>query len=493
MRPLGPVWSPASVRGFDDAVIVGLGLPGVALMEVASAGLAQAVRDHHRVAAEQGTVVVCGPGNNGGDGWAAARWLHGWGIPVSVWPVVEPTTPDARTMARVARAAGVPLVDGLGGAGLVVDAVLGSGLGRPVEGPLAAVVEVMNTHRAPVVAVDVPSGFDAARGVARGACVQANRTVTLGYWKLGLFGAEAERCGALQCVDIGLGIAPRGSPPAEIPDPRTLGGAWPIRGVADHKTRSGHLLIVAGSTAMAGAAVLAATGALAAGAGLVTVAVPRAAIPRVVGLPPEVMVHVLGDGDGLPGAPDPERFQAVVAGPGLGGGAPLDAGMQSTLERWWGRSSTALLFDADALEATHAAPPSAPRVLTPHPGEAARLLASSVAEVQADRFAATSELAARGTVLLKGRHSLIGHPGAPTSINATGHPALATAGSGDVLSGVIGALLARGVSARDAARLGAWVHGIAGEQLGERQREGVRASEVAAQIPAAVATLRGGS
>ncbi|MCA9494064.1 MAG: NAD(P)H-hydrate epimerase, partial [Myxococcales bacterium] len=289
----------AQSRELDRRVIEGLQLPGIALMELAARGVADAILTHHAEAARRGTVVACGPGNNGGDGYAVARWLKGWGIPVSVVALGMPRPgSDAEIMAECARGAGVDLADAPPSTpGLWVDALFGTGLARELNAEARGLVRAM--RGAPVVAVDLPSGLDSDTGSVWGDCAQAETTVTFGRPKLGMFcGVGPARCGRVIVVDIGLGAGtPRdGLATAEIPEPADLAALWPRRGPFDHKGRSGHLLIVAGSTPMAGAAVLAARGALAAGAALVTLAAPRGAFGRLAGLPPEVMVVASGEG-----------------------------------------------------------------------------------------------------------------------------------------------------------------------------------------------------
>lgn len=486
------VSSAEQVRALDRRLIEDVGVPGIALMELAARGVAGAVGAHHRPEASRGTVIVCGGGNNGGDGWAVARWLHQVGIPVRIWPLLEPATPDAAVMAAAARRLQIPEVDGLSDAGLVIDAVFGTGLARPVRGALGEALAAMDAHPAPVVAIDLPSGLHADRGGVLGVCPAAVRTVTLGRPKPGLFTEPgASLAGVVQLVDIGLAAAATDADAvAEVPDAADLAPLWPVRPLDAHKGRSGHLLVVAGSLAMAGAASLVCRGALAAGAGLVSLAAPRGALVRLASLPPEVMVLPVGDGEVLQRLPDPGRFDAVVAGPGLGGGRACSASLLDALARLWREHPAPVLFDADALEATSAiGPDGPPRVLTPHPGEAGRLLEQDTQQVSDDRFGAARALAQRGTALLKGRHTLIATRAQRISINPTGSPVLATAGSGDVLAGGVGALLARGCTPHDAARLGAWVHGLAGEQLAQRRAGGWGAADIAAQLPSAIEAL----
>jgi NAD(P)H-hydrate epimerase len=493
---LRPVCSASQVRELERFLIEDVGLPGIALMETASRGVAWAIRRHHMASAQRGVVVVCGGGNNGGDGYGCARWLHGWGIPVSTWSLSASSSGDAGRMRAACGHAGVPEVHELGQAGLLVDAVFGTGLSRPIEGSLAEVIRAMADHRADVIAVDLPSGLQPDTGRMMGRLCPARRTVTFGALKPGLFCGRGPECtGEIEMIDIGL-LTAEGRPRAEMPDGADLVGVWPRRGVAVHKKHSGHLAIVAGSAPMAGAAVLCARGALAAGAGLVTLFTSHGAASRLVGLPPEVMVSVSGDGDLMaPLALDAlTRASAIVAGPGLGGGRTLRPELHAWLTELWQSDARPVLFDADALAAASIGPAVGPRVITPHEGEASRLLGRSAAEVCADRFGSARDLTSWGTAVLKGPYSLVAEAGIPLSVNSTGNPVLASAGSGDVLAGAIGALLGRAVGARDACRLAAWVHGLAADRLAEQRSQGWTAGDVADAMPDAIEELlkRGG-
>ena len=480
----------AQCRAMDAHGIDTLGIPGVALMETASRLVAVAIRERFALEAARGVVVVCGGGNNGGDGYALARWLHLWGFEVRLWSLSTESSGDAGAFRGVARAMGLAQVTGLGEAGLVVDAVFGTGLARPVEGVWADVIDAINAHPSPVVAVDVPSGLSADTGAVLGTAVRADLTVTFARLKPGLLAEPgAALAGEVLVADIGL---PEQVPHvAELAEPHDLASLWPLRGAADHKNRSGHLLVVAGSRTMAGAAILACRGAMAAGAGLVTLAAPRGAWARLGALPPEVMLFEAGAGDLAEPLPDAalQGRTAMAAGPGLGGGiTDLKPAMAAWLEGVWREHPLPLVFDADALRHT-VATERLDRVLTPHPGEAGRLLGCSAADVQADRFGSAARLAERGVALLKGRHTLVAQRGTPTAVNPTGAPTLATGGSGDVLTGIVGALLARGVPGVDAARLGAWVHGRAGELLAEERAEGWTAGDVVEAVPHAIEEL----
>ena len=489
------VSSAAESRELDRQVIEDLGVPGIALMEIASRGVALAVAAHFRREAESGVVVACGPGNNGGDGYGVARWLHSWGIPVRLWHLSAESRGDAGVNRAVCETLGLESVDGPGEAGLLVDAVFGTGIAREVTGRYAEALAALEAHPAPVVAVDLPSGLHADTGSVLGVAVHAAMTVTFGRAKLAMYAEPgADWVGRVQVVDIGLGLA-QVTPAALVPELGDLWTRWPRRAAGGHKGRSGHLLVVAGSRAMAGAAVLACRGALAAGAGLVTLAAPRGSHGRLGALPPEVMVLDSGSGDIT--EPLPERAlrgkTAVAAGPGLGGGSELLPTTEDWLRTLWVGCPLPVVLDADALVATASPETDAPRVHTPHPGEAGRLLEREPAEVQSDRVSAARALAQRagGTVLLKGRHTLVATPGRPVSINPTGGPVLSSGGAGDVLTGVVGALLCQGVGAHDAAILGAWVPGRAGDLIGARRSQGWTAGDVADALPDAIEELVG--
>lgn len=487
-----PVSSAEQSRALDAHVIQTLGVSGLALMEVAALGLAQIVRTRFAEEASRGVVVVCGVGNNAGDGYAAARWLQGWGVPVATLSAPGKRSKDALQMQKAAVLAGVPEVRELGSCGLIVDALFGTGLTRALQGELAQLVERINAHPAVVVAADLPSGVHADRGADLGVAVRAQHTVSFGTEKLAHFTPSGrEHSGTVEVVDIG--VAPfANKPAAQVVERADVAALWPRRASHAYKTSSGHLFVLAGSAAMAGAAVLCCRGALAGGAGLVTLCAPRGAHLRLGALPPEVMVLECGDGDTLhlPSLQIFRRATALACGPGLGGGFPLPSKLRQALHTLWASWSLPVVFDADALVAVEGSGSGAPRVLTPHPGEAARILGIPVAEVQAHRFRSATQLAQGGaTALLKGPHTLIATSGSPTRINPTGGPLLATGGTGDVLTGLIGAMLARGVSGPDAAMAGAWVHGAAADALAQERVHGVTASDIASAIPAVLDQL----
>jgi ADP-dependent NAD(P)H-hydrate dehydratase / NAD(P)H-hydrate epimerase len=485
-----PVCTGSEVRELDRYTIDEAGVPGIALMELASRGVAEIIALNFAAEAAEGVVVVCGGGNNGGDGYGCARWLHGWGFPVSVYSTQEASTGDAALMRSGCGRVGVKDTTTLGRPGLIVDALFGTGLSRPLEGRYARLVQDINAAAAPVVAVDIPSGICADTGAVLGVAVAAQVTVTFGVRKRGFYGEPgADYVGRLVLIDIGLNHAPIPPGPRWV-EAADLDQAWPTRQAGDHKGKSGHLLVVAGSAQMSGAAVLCCQAALASGVGLVTLLTARGAYPRIEGLGPEVMIRFGGEGDRVEGIPTEllDKATAVVCGPGLGGGEPLTQSMHTALREIWTQGALPVLFDADALGCAQGGS-VAPRVISPHPGEAGRLLDCTAAVVQADRFAAVQALAADGVVaLLKGRNTLIGQ-GDSVFVNSTGCQVLATAGSGDVLSGMIGALLARGLEPLVAAQLAAFVHGTAGDRLAEARQQGWTAGDIALVIPEVVEGL----
>ncbi len=472
----------AQCRALDATTIDGWGVPGVALMEIASRAVAETVRDHHREAARRGVVVLCGGGNNGGDGFGAARWLHLWGFPVRTLALSERSTGDAAAMRNACDALRIPAVDTLpDDMGLAVDALFGTGLSRPLEGRAAALLDTLNRRATPVVAVDIPSGLHADTGALLGPVPAATHTVTFGRLKPAFFTPNGARAGTVRVVDIG--IPRRGRAVGELGEASFLATLWPTRSPQDHKGSHGHLAVVAGSVEMAGAAVLTCEGAVRAGVGLVTLFVAPEALPRLGALSPTVMVRPLPAAEALGQV---QSFDAVAIGPGLGGGRPLpDAVRRAIAERM--ASSQPVVLDADALLPELARAPAPRCIRTPHPGELGRLLGCSSAAIQADRFGKVQALP--GVTLLKGRFTLI-HDGAGfVHVNPTNAAVLATAGSGDVLTGVIGALLARGLEPVDAGRIGAWIHGRAGERLERDGPEGHTAFDIAGAIPGAIRDL----
>lgn len=491
------------------------------------AGASHATGASH--AAGAGTVVVmAGRGNNGGDGLVAARYLHEWGLPVRVVLVGGPLgmTPEAtangellerlgtvcQTLGDASRGLKPPeeqaLAVLLAGAGLVVDALLGTGVRGAPRGAVARVIELINAAGRPVLAADIPSGLDADLGQARGPCVVATATVTFCRPKLGLLmHPGAGLAGRLlvaplpipQAVVAGLGSR------ASLITRAGAAAALPARPAAGHKGTFGHLLVVAGAVGYAGAPALAALAGLRAGAGMVTLAVPEPLVAPLTSKLTEVMVRPLAaDASGGLAAsawPALERLlasaDAVLAGPGLGRGEGARELVARLLSAWTGP----LALDADGLNLLHLpelAGRTLPAVITPHPGEMGRLLETDAGRVEADRPAAARRAAADGGCLaiLKGARTLVAEPGGHLWVNPTGNQGMATAGSGDVLAGLVGGLLAQGAFPgtlpRDAALAAVYLHGLAGDlAAAAASPRALIAGDILASLGRAFATLEG--
>ena len=470
-----PLYTAAQSRALDRRAQDAQGLSGAELMRRAAATVAEWLQAEHAGAAR--IAVYAGAGNNAGDGYLVALRLHAAGRAVRVAqlrPGAE-LSGDARAAWEQARDAGVamrafdPAADPE--ADLAVDALLGTGLSRAPEGDWARAVARVNAAPA-AVAVDLPSGLSADTGRALGACVRARATVTFIGRKRGLYTADGPDC-AGRVVFRSLGVdADNVSTDAELLDWERLRAELPHRARNTHKGDYGHVLVVGGAAGFQGAAALAGAGALRAGCGLVSVAQPPAAAPGAAVFP-ELMCHAVADRAGL--RPLLEAADAVAVGPGLGRGAWAREMLAAVLER-----RVPLVVDADALRLLAAEPQArADWILTPHPGEAGALLGSAVAAVQQDRFAAARGLAERygGVAVLKGCGTLVADAGG-IGVCVHGNPGLATAGTGDVLCGVIAGFCAQGHAAAAAARLGVCLHGAAGDRAAAAGAAGLAASDL---------------
>jgi NAD(P)H-hydrate epimerase len=499
--------SAAEMRALDREVIEQVGVPGTVLMESAGRGMVEVIAGLVDVPRAE-VVVYAGAGNNGGDGFVVARHLANRGARVRVVLCTQAAkiAGDAKVHFYACKRSNVEILDGAStdalreastrtaGAAVVVDALLGTGLERPVEGLYANAVDRINAHAGIVVAVDIPSGLDTDRGVPLGASVHADHTVTFAFPKRGLVGAPGfTSVGELHVVDIGIPsrLAEAHGVRARLLDDGVLEPLG-LRDPLGHKGTHGHLLLVAGSSGKTGAALLAGRGALRAGAGLVTVAAPADARPGIDGRVPEMMTAWYDDPSQLGAMLEGKR--ALAAGPGM----PTDEKMRVVLRSLVAvaaRSSAGVVLDADALNHLAAEPrilegAEARVVLTPHPGEAARLLGSSTAEVQEDRFASAETLAKRldAVVALKGARTVVAAPDGRIAVCPTGNEGMGTGGTGDVLCGVVGALLAGGETPFDAACAGVYWHGLAGDRVAvERGTRGLLAGDVADALPAALA------
>lgn len=513
-----PVLSRAQMRAFDAHAIDVCKVPSVLLMENAGRGAADVIdRDvlGGRPEAKR-VVIVCGAGNNGGDGFVVGRHLLSRGARVEAWLAGEATkmTRDCRMnydafvglggrVDAVVPQALDPLRVALGGADVVIDALFGTGLDRPIGDLLAGVVGFINDARTRKVALDVPSGMNADTGVAMGAAVRADYTVTFAHLKLGhLTGQGAHLSGVVRVVDIGVPSSLRAEHAAGLVEARDVRALIRPRPVDSHKYRAGHVAVLAGSRGKVGAALLAAHGALRGGAGAATIVTwPDAAASlesRVV----EVMTARIGEQ--LPEGPDGDATlfdqidgvlvnkRAVVVGPGFGTGDRARTAVSHVLVEYTGPivvDADALTMHAGAIEDFAAA--SGRAILTPHAGELARLLGVTSEDVESDRFGAARAAAqrARAVVVLKGPYTVIAAPDGRLVVNSTGNPALATAGAGDVLAGLAGAL-ACSLPPFEAAWSAAYLHGASGDAWRAKNGDrGLLASAIADGLPSVLKEL----
>ena len=508
------------MRRLDRRAIAELGISGAYLMENAGRGAAEAIRallEELKVGRSGArVVVVCGKGGNGGDGFVVARWLKKWGARVDVllaFPEGEIGGDAAEKLRELKRSGLRPwLVEdfeaaeqALARADATVDALLGTGSRGAPEGRVARLIELINASGR-VVALDVPSGISADGDAPAGLAVRALLTLTFAGVKRGLVaGPGAALAGHVEVVPIGI-------PPEEVLRGVTtflleaddIAPHFPPRPRDAHKGTYGHLLIVAGALGKTGAAALAATAALRAGAGLVTVATPASQQPVVAGLVMEAMTEPLPETGARTLALKAREVvtelaaarDAVALGPGIG----LDEETRAATRALTAEVTKPMAIDADGLsalaghlDALRSAP--AARCLTPHPGEMARLLGGSVADVQRDRLETVRQFATRHRVhvVLKGAWSAIGDPEGRVFVNPTGNPGMASGGTGDVLTGVLGALLARGMSPGAALQSAVYLHGLAGDIAAERVgEEALIAGDVVASLPDAFKRLGGG-
>jgi hydroxyethylthiazole kinase-like uncharacterized protein yjeF len=506
-----PLPDAEEMRSIDRWAIEERGVPGLDLMERAGTGVARAVE---RLAGGSPAAVVCGKGNNGGDGLVAARLLREAGRQVTVICVAPPDefTGDARVNLerlpgeRPVRLDGTPwageekdVISGssaLAGAGAVVDALLGTGSKGEPHGRLAEAINAINHLGAPVVSVDVPSGVDASTGVVAGQAVRATLTVTFHAAKPGLWIHPGKAyAGEIETIDIGIPRGAPGEPAIGLIEPGVL-DLLPSRQAGSTKFSSGHVLVVGGSRGLTGAPQMAAKASMRAGAGYVTACVPASLQAIVAGAStPELMTRGLPDSDGSLDADgvadvlESATRGALALGPGLGRSERAVLFARSLASE----AQIPMVLDADGLNA-HAgrladlAQRSAGTVLTPHAGELGRLLQIDSAAVERERLRHIREAAqqTQAVVVLKGDDTLIADPSGMVAVSPGGAPGLATAGTGDVLTGVIGATLAQGLEAFAAAAAGVWLHLQAGREAARRvgAAEGVIATDVIAALPA---------
>ena len=505
------------MRQMDRLTIQKYGVPSLTLMERAGAAVTQAILERFARAAKKGVLIIAGKGNNGGDGLVVARLLKKKRIPCEVALLARPdelSTDAAHNLRSFLKlkgkvveisASGLELLSGcISNNALIVDAILGTGIKSEVRGLFADVITLINAARLPGVAVDIPSGLDTDKGTPLGVAIQAEMTVALGFAKLGeVIYPGVSYAGALVIADIGLDerAVAEVAPQTGLLEPETIGSLVPRREPDTHKGSYGHVLVVAGSRGKTGAAILASRAAMRSGAGLVTLAAPRSLNSIFAGALVEVMTEPLRDNtaEELESLSDDdwrrllERKDAALVGPGIG----VNPAAQNIV-RWLLRNlDMPWVIDADglnnlALEIERLRHAKVPPVLTPHPGEMARLTGKSTAAVNADRVEIARSFAVehRCHLVLRGARTVIATAGGKVFINPTGNPGMASGGMGDVLAGILVALLGQGLAPENAMQLGVYLHGFVGDAVAKAKGEiGLIASDLIAGLPSGLRDL----
>jgi NAD(P)H-hydrate epimerase len=501
-------------RAADEFGISTLMLMEAAGRQVASAAARMLDRPTARV------FVVAGRGNNGGDGFVAARVLAaaGWRVTVILVAREADVAGDAAVNLAAARRAGVEIspLDSTGtpglrgaltGADLIIDGLFGTGFHGPVVGVAAKAIEAMNMCGRPVLAIDIPSGVHGDDGAVDGAAVRADATVTMGLPKIGvILPPGAEHAGRLWVADVGhpQRLIDAAAIRTSLVTRSMVDAAIPTRRMDVHKGAFGRVLVVAGAVGYTGAAVLSSLGALRAGAGLVTVGVPAAVYPIVASSVVEAMPMPLADHEGALAEDAATQIRGLASAADVlacGPGLSRLPGPSAVVRRLVAECATPIVLDADALNVLVGATDvlrtaSAPIVITPHPGEMARLLGVKVEEVQRHRLrtARTAAERFRVVVVLKGARTVVADPEGEAFVVPTGNPGMATGGMGDVLTGAIAGLIGQRLSPLSAAWTGAFLHGLAGDlAAAARGPAGFLAREVADHLPAALRAVRDGS
>ena len=485
-----PIYTADQVRRLDRIAIEEMGISGYALMRRAGEAAVAALR--WRWPAARSLAVYCGAGNNAGDGYVVARLARGLGLMARVVAVVSPN----RLSGDAARAWG-DFRDGggsvepfdakrLAGEDLIVDALLGSGLDRELRGDFLAAVAAIGASGRPVLSLDIPTGLHADTGLPLGAAVHADLTVTFVGLKQGLFvGEGADHRGALEFASLSIppAVHAKVEPPMRRLTDASARAVLPPRPRTAHKGDAGRLLLVGGGPGMSGAIRLAAEAALRSGAGLVRVATHPDSVGPVMAGRAEVMCAAIEDARQL--EPCLRAADGVVLGPGLGRSAWARAVWERVLA-----SDLPLVLDADGLNLLAEGGRGRSKwILTPHPGEAARLLGTSIQEIQANRPRAAAWIAERfqGVAVLKGAGTLVATPdGDPIGLCDRGNPGMATAGMGDVLAGILGGLLVQSGDLASVARAGVWVHAVCGDAAAEGGERGLLAEDLMAHVRRAV-------
>lgn len=497
------------------------GIPSILLMENAGLRVLEVIRKHFAGHLKgRRVLIIAGKGNNGGDGLVVGRHLLNAGAEVKVFLLAKPDAlrGDAAVNLEIYLKMGgklYPILEekdlqrldiSLLYTELIVDAVYGTGFKGAADGLPGQIISMINQSRAPVCSVDLPSGLEADTGKVNGPCVRATYTVTFALPKLGhYFYPGAVYVGRLTVADIGIpqALVEREMLPRRLVTPDWCGDQLKPRSPWGHKGDYGHALVVGGSTGMTGAVAMAAEAALRSGAGLVTAAVPEGLHPvleektlEVMTKPlPETAVHALSSAALESLLSENDRCQAIAIGPGLG----RDVSSQTLVREFLAAASVPLVIDADGLNALagHTGilkQARAPVVLTPHPGEMARLWGVTSAKIQESRLEVAEKAAAQwgAVVVLKGARTIVAGPEGKTYLIPTGNPGMASGGSGDVLTGIITGLLAQGIPADIAAAVGAYIHGAAGDAAAAlKGQRALTAGDILASLPAVLKELEG--
>ncbi len=505
------------IRQLDRTAIEELGIPGVVLMENAGVHVVRVIRERYPDICKKRMLIVCGKGNNGGDGLVVARHLFNQGIDVRVTLLAEKhlLKGDAKINFDIVAKMDIPIVEIISNeqlpafrnllqqADVVVDAILGTGLNEAVRGLYKHIIESLNKSRKPIIAVDIPSGLSADTGVVLGSCIRADVTVTFAVPKRGVvLYPAADYVGDLKVVDISIPqrLIDHSDLQVHLLEYADIRGGFRQRQPNTHKGTYGHVLVVAGSPGKSGAAVMAGRSALRTGAGLVTLAVPEnlrvpLEIPTL-----EVMTTSLPETikgtisiDAYDEIMNLSRDKRVVA---LGPGVTTHPSTVELVHRLVKTLKIPMVIDADGINAIAQNPDvlseaKAPVVLTPHPGEMARLAPN--VRIQNNRIPVAQETAQKyhSFIVLKGVRTIIAAPDGSVFINPTGNPGMATAGAGDVLTGIIAGLISQNIIPVEAAKIGVFLHGLAGDIVAEGNGEyGLIAGDIIDAIPQAIKRIQ---
>lgn len=509
------------MRIADEISIKDYSIPGIVLMENAALGIANEIKkeiNNGRLPIEGNAVIMCGTGNNGGDGFAVARHLRsiGWYTEVIICGDYNKIAGDALTNLRIIEKMEIPIKtfdEGYKGLlnnnikrDLIIDAILGTGFKGELKTGIKLIIDRVNNDNAYVISIDIPTGLNSDTGFVNDSCIKANKTVTLGLPKIGLVINDGPiYCGELVIENLTIPneVYDRIGINRYLTDEKLLRKYIIPRVNDSHKGAYGKVFVVAGSKGMAGAGLLASEAALRSGTGIVELAVPESLLNTISGKVPELITRGLLEDENVCVSfessdniiKDSAKASSMLIGPGLG----VSDGVVHTLINIIKKFRNPIVIDADGLNALSKKPSillekEGEIVLTPHPGEMARLMGISIIDVQKDRIGNAEKLAKvfKVTVVLKGYRTIIATPWGETWINPTGNPGMATAGSGDVLSGIITSLIAQGFKTHHAAICGAYVHGYSGDRAMEKVGQwGMTATDIIRFIPHTIKDIGG--